>query len=167
MEITKIDMDITTDMELTSGQTIEDDANASIDATFHLNGGMCLDDIKVYGNSKLKMDAGEVIDGIGLYADGKKSYIEGGAIGGSVFVGDESVSHELEITGGLFNGDRIEVHNESSVTFIGHGFNYSFGNIRDGESNRTGILTGILENGDPISLKFRIFGSSNIVLEED
>lgn len=166
-------------VNIENGEVVEKDLNAHASATVVINGGTFLDDIKTYGNSKLHLNDGAVTDGIGLYSD-KKSRITGGTVGGGIWVGDESVSTELEISGGILNG-RLHCSNESLITIQGTNFNFPLGEIcrlieispedPEGEPtyqeiNRTGILTGTLSNGDPINVKFFIYGNSNIVLEE-
>jgi hypothetical protein len=179
-----LDVDQNTDFD--EGLEIGEDLNVSSNATININNGdfVLEDDFKVYGTAKFKIKGGSVIinDGVGLYSDGKISSFDSSVsslyIGGSIFVGNEDVSHTLEIEAGEIKG-KIWVYSNSLVKITGHGFNFDYKNIRytefDEESgvtteyNREGHLTGILKNGDEIDCDFRMMGDNepNILLISD
>ncbi len=54
----------------------------------------------------------------------------------------------------------LTANDASTVTFVGSGFNYPYGEIPDG----SGSLTGTLANGDPIDVWFDVDGDASIVL---
>ena len=194
------DVDKSTDYD--EGLTLGEDLNISANATINLNGGVFIfaDDVKVYGTAKLKIKNGAdvyIADGIGLYAEGKTSSIESGTsvyVGGSVFVGDENVSHAFQIEAGKIVGE-IWVYKDSMVEITGHDFNYDFGLIhhideiwedwgdvpvwdeesgttiyvKSGvtiytETDRNGTLTGVV-GGSSISWPFHIMKNGNANIE--
>ncbi len=75
---------------------------------------------------------------------------------------DDIITHgnsQLSIFGGTI-GDILDVYEQSVVTIHGSNFNYGYGGI----TNSTGILTGMLANGDPINNRFYVHDNASILL---
>jgi len=65
----------------------------------------------------------------------------------------------VSILGGEIHG-HISAAGSSVVNIYGTGFNYPYGPIADA----SGTLTGILENGNPIDVRFTIYSDASIIL---
>ncbi len=140
-------------VELTGPAYVEGTSEAFGASTVTISGGSVIY-ASAYDTGTLNLLGGSV-----EYLQGYDSStvnILGGVIGDCLSALDSSV---VNISGGrIYEG--IYARDASIITIAGSGFNYPYGEIPDA----SGILTGTLANGDPISNPFDIYDDASIVL---
>lgn len=129
------------------------------------SGGVVEDQIQLNDFCLMSMRSGFVADSIFL-DDDSQAIIRGGRIDGSLILSNRSSVTMLggitqdstyfvkndstfDIKGGVL-GDELQASNRSVVTIYGQMFNRPYGEI----TNDFGMLSGILSNGDPFSLRY-------------
>lgn len=166
---------------IVSGGTVETDLEAHDNAKVIFSGGWVKDDLISYGKSHVTINGGWLDESLRMY-DYSHVTISGGTLEGCrVQTHNDS---QLIITGGLVSANiqtydnseafisggqigetfylyDLEVYGFSTITIQGSGFNYDYGSIPD----FSGLLTGTLADGGPISTNFRrMSDKANIIL---
>lgn len=131
------------------GLGVHDNSRATID------GGSIEFDLDTFGSSQVAFSQGLI--GISLRANNNSQVtIFGGEI---VWNLKAKADSRISLYGGSI-GNILTAEDTSIITVYGSNFNYGPGEIPD----RTGTLTGILSNGDPINNDFYISTNASIVL---
>jgi len=121
----------------------------------NIAGGSMFGYFSASDDSRVAFSSGEVGQ---TFRVGRNSQITitGGSIADDIITSGNS---QLSIFGGTI-GDILDVSQQSVVTIHGSNFNYGYGGI----TNSTGILTGMLANGDPINNRFYVHDNASIIL---
>jgi len=137
-----------------SGGRIDWFLNASNNSLVRISGGLISGVLSTQDDSYV-----DISDGlIGAYlqvCQNSHVSISGGSLGSDLYTFDSS---QLDISGGTIGGSLI-TNEYSQITIYGSGFNHPYGILTG-----TGLLTGILANGDLISNHFQTYSYSRIIL---
>ena len=153
-----------------NGGTIVQDVGADHQSSVTVNAGSILDDLQGFADATINLHGGTVGGDFEIY-DGVAATISGGFVGGDLQVFSPFAS--LSMTGGTI-GEDIQVDGFMSIRggiFLGQnldfglatlggqivlfGTNFRIDGIPVGNGDivpEFGILTGVLENGDPINI---------------
>lgn len=149
-----------------SGGSISNNFKTRDNSQAYISGG-AISSLQTSDNSYMNISDGS-IDG-GLFAEeNSRVDVSGGRVGHNV---DSEGNSRVNISGGLETGNNIYIRDYSVVTIYGSDFvidgvsleSGTFGAYPNG-SERHGLLTGTLSNGDPINNYVHIKDDAKLVL---